>query len=280
MQQQGYDSSAIQALVPRLQLLLQAFRNAGFPIYHTREGHRPDLSTLWPREGYRSRNNDSGLGIGDAGGLGRFLVRGETGHDIVPELYPLKNEPVVDKPGKGAFTYTDFELLLRVRGIKNLVVAGVTTEVCVSSTIREASDRGFDCLLVSDGTAASSPSLQSYSVETVKVEGGIFGSTANLEDILEKLNTLSDSKSSTEPLPNEATKTQSGQPNDSATMKAPAQTLETVRSSQSRQNVPDVATAALTPGQPGPADAATKGLTISELATEEQPDSITRTAPL
>lgn len=154
MQQQGCDSSAIQALVPRLQSLIEAFRNAGFPIYHTREGHRPDLSTLWPREGYRSKNNDTGLGIGDAGGLGRFLVRGETGHDIVPELYPLENEPIADKPGKGVFTYTDFEFLLRVRGIKNLVVTGITIEGCVSSTMREACDRGFYCLLVSDGTAA------------------------------------------------------------------------------------------------------------------------------
>jgi len=206
MQQQGYDTSAIQALIPRLQQLLQAFRNAGFPIYHTREGHRPDLSTLWPREAYRSKNNESGLGIGGAGGLGRFLVRGEAGHDIVPELYPLKNEPIVDKPGKGAFAYTDFELLLRVRGIRNLVVAGVTTEVCVSTTIREASDRGFDCLLVTNGTAASSYSLQNCSIETVKVEGGIFGSTANVEDVLGILNSLTNSKSSAE-IPRQAERT-------------------------------------------------------------------------
>jgi len=198
MHHQGYDTSAIQALIPRLQQLLQAFRRAGFPIYHTREGHRPDLSTLWPREAYRSRNNESGLGIGDAGDLGRFLVRGESGHDIVPELYPLKNEPIVDKPGKDAFAYTDFELLLRVRGIRNLVVAGVTTEVCISSTMRAASDRGFDCLLVTDGTVASNPSLQKCSIETVEVEGGIFGSTASMEDVLGIINSLSHSRSSDE----------------------------------------------------------------------------------
>lgn len=196
MHHQGYDTSAIQALIPRLQQLLHAFRGAGFPIYHTREGHRPDLSTLWPREAYRSKNNESGLGIGDAGDLGRFLIRGEAGHDIVPELYPLKNEPIVDKPGKGAFAYTDFELLLRVRGVRNLVVAGVTTEVCISTTIREASDRGFDCLLVTDGTMASSPALQKYSIETVEVEGGIFGCTANVEEVLSIIDSLSHSRSS------------------------------------------------------------------------------------
>ncbi|RMD40268.1 hypothetical protein DV735_g4868, partial [Chaetothyriales sp. CBS 134920] len=141
---QGYDISPVQALIPGLQQLLAAFRKAKFSIYHTREGHRADLSTVSPRESFRSRNNASGLGIGSAGPLGRLLIRGEAGHDIIPELYPIAGEPVIDKPGRGAFTHTEFDLMLRIRGITNLVVAGVTTDCCVSSTIREASDRGID----------------------------------------------------------------------------------------------------------------------------------------
>lgn len=148
-------------------------------------GHRPDLSTLSSRERYRSKNNASGLGIGSSGPLGRLLVRGEPGHDIVPELYPLEGEPVIDKPGRGAFAHTDFELLLRVKGIKNLVIAGVTTDVCISSTMREANDRGFDCLLLEDGTAASEPNLHIGACESIKMEGGIFGATAKLDDVIE-----------------------------------------------------------------------------------------------
>ena len=147
-------------------------------------GHRPDLSTLSSREYYRSRNNPSRLGIGDQGPLGRQLVRGEEGHDTIPELYPQAGEPVIDKPGRSAFAHTDFELLLRNRGIKNLIIGGVTTDVCVSSTMREANDRGFDCLLLEDGTAASSESLHLAACEMVRTEGGIFGATAQVEDVL------------------------------------------------------------------------------------------------
>jgi hypothetical protein len=114
-----------------------------------------------------------------------LLVRGEPGHDIVPELYPLDGEPVVDKPGRGAFAHTDFELLLRIKGIKNLVIAGVTTDVCVSTTMREANDRGFDCLLLEDGTAASEPNLHIGACESIKMEGGIFGATGKLDDVIE-----------------------------------------------------------------------------------------------
>ena len=148
-------------------------------------GHRPDLSTLSSRERYRSKNNASGLGIGSQGPLGRLLVRGEPGHEIVPELYPLEGEPVIDKPGRGAVGHTDFELLLRIKGIKNLVIAGVTTDVCISSTMREANDRGFDCLLLEDGTAASEPNLHMGACESIKMEGGIFGATAKLDDVVE-----------------------------------------------------------------------------------------------
>lgn len=199
MEYQGYDISASQAIVPRIQHLLNTFRSAGFPIYHTREGntiirriltvvdlpgHRPDLSTLSSRETYRSRNNASGLGIGSSGPLGRLLIRGEVGHDTIDELYPIPGEPVIDKPGKGAFSYTDFELLLRNKGIKNLVFTGVTTDVCISTTMREANDRGFDCVVMEDATAASDPSLHISALESVKMEGGIFGTVAKTEDLV------------------------------------------------------------------------------------------------
>jgi len=154
-------------------------------IHLTVQGHRPDLSTLSSREKFRSRNNATGLGIGSQGPLGRLLIRGEPGHDIVPELYPLEHEPIIDKPGRGAFAYTDFELLLRIKGIRNLVIAGVTTDVCVSTTMREANDRGFDCVLLEDGTAASDANLHVGACESIKMEGGIFGATAKLDDVIE-----------------------------------------------------------------------------------------------
>ena len=155
------------------------------PIFHTREGHRTDLSDLPARELFRSRNNPSGLGIGDRGPLGRLLVRGEAGHDFVPELYPIDREPVIDKPGKGAFAKTDFDLLLHVKGVRNLIFCGATTDVCVHTTMREANDRGYDCLLVEDCCAASEERLHKAAVEMVRTEGGIFGATAVLEDVLE-----------------------------------------------------------------------------------------------
>lgn len=136
---QGISLAPTRAVIAQIQLLLATFRKRGYPIYHTREGHRPDLSTLSARELLRSRNNEMGKGIGDWGPLGRLLVRGEKGHEIIPELAPLSSEPVIDKPGRSAFQHTDFKLLLDNRGIKNLVICGVTTDVCVSSTIRDAS---------------------------------------------------------------------------------------------------------------------------------------------
>ncbi|KAK0121988.1 hypothetical protein ONS95_010257 [Cadophora gregata] len=181
---QGYDINPVRAIIPRLQRLLNLFRVHGFPIYHTREGHRPDLSTLSTRELNRSRNNESGLGIGDPGPLGRLLVRGEKGHDINPELYPLQNENVIDKPGRSAFQHTDFGLLLSLKGIKNLVICGDTTDVCVSSTMREANDNGFDCLIVEDATAASEQKLHDAAIASVKAEGGIFGAVTTADKIL------------------------------------------------------------------------------------------------
>ncbi|PKY02748.1 Isochorismatase hydrolase [Aspergillus campestris IBT 28561] len=184
MEFQGCDISPAQALIPKLQQVLDVFRSSGFPVYHTREGHRPDLSTLSSREAYRSQNNSSRLGIGSQGPLGRLLIRGEIGHDTVDELYPIPGEPVIDKPGRGAFAHTDFELLLRNKGIKNLVLAGVTTDVCVATTMREANDRGFDCVVLEDGTAASESSLHVSTLEGVKMEGGIFGAVAKIEDLV------------------------------------------------------------------------------------------------
>lgn len=136
---QGISIEPMRAIIPQIQSLLAAFRAAGCTVYHTREGHRPDLSTLSSRELYRSRNNPSGKGIGDEGPNGRLLVRGEKGHEIIPELAPLPSEPVIDKPGRSAFQHTDLKLLLDNRGIKNLVICGVTTDVCVTTTMRDAS---------------------------------------------------------------------------------------------------------------------------------------------
>lgn len=156
-------------------------------MFHTREGHRPDLSTLSARELSRSRANPAGLGIGDPGPLGRLLVRGEQGHAIIPEVAPGEGEPVVDKPGRSAFRHTDFKLLLDVRGVRNLVVCGVTTDVCVSSTVRDASDLGLDCVVVSDACAAGRAELHEAALESIKEEGGIFGAVAETKDVLDAL---------------------------------------------------------------------------------------------
>lgn len=160
------------------------FRAARFPIFHTREGHRPDLSTLSKRELFRSRNNPSQLGIGDPGPMGRALVRGEPGHDIIPELYPLPTENIVDKPGRSAFQHTDFKLMLDVAGIQNLILCGATTDVCVTSTMRDANDLGLDCLLVHDATAAGQAHLHEAAVGMIVEEGGIFGAVASTRSIL------------------------------------------------------------------------------------------------
>ncbi|CZR61441.1 related to amidases related to nicotinamidase [Phialocephala subalpina] len=185
--QQGYDLALVQSIILPLQGLLAAFRSHGFPVYHTREGHRPDLSTLSSRELLRSRNNPSGLGIGDSGPLGRLLVRGEAGHDIIPELYPIDGENIIDKPGRSAFQHTDFKLILNIKGIKNLILCGATTDVCVHSTMREANDNGFDCLIVEDCTAAAEKQLHDFAIESVKSEGGIFGAVTTAEKVLTAL---------------------------------------------------------------------------------------------
>ncbi|KAG4025338.1 hypothetical protein MFRU_060g00140 [Monilinia fructicola] len=189
---QGIDNKPILEIVPKIRRLLDACRANGFPIYHTREGHRPDLSTLSSRERFRSRNNESKLGIGDMGPLGRLLIRGEKGHEIIDELTPLKDEQVIDKPGRSAFQHTEFRLMLNIRGIKNLIICGVTTDVCVTSTMREANDNNFDCVLVEDACAAGVDEYHKSAVESITEEGGIFGAVTTLKDILQKLGMMMD----------------------------------------------------------------------------------------
>lgn len=177
----GNDVSLLrQALAPAARVLAAA-RAAGLPVMHTREGHRPDLADLAPA---KARRGNPALRIGDRGPLGRLLVRGEPGHGIVPELLPRDGEPVVDKPGKGAFYATDLEALLRHRGVRSLLVCGVTTEVCVHTTVREANDRGYDCLVVEDAVGSYFPEFQRVALEMIRAQGGIFGWTARSDDVV------------------------------------------------------------------------------------------------
>ncbi|MBR2820015.1 MAG: cysteine hydrolase [Reyranella sp.] len=168
----GNDVSLLRASIAPCKAVLEAARKAKMLVIHTREGHAPDMTDCPP-----SKKARGGLkvGIGDEGPMGRVLIRGEKGHDIIPELYPAPNEPVIDKPGKGAFFATDLELMLRNRGIKTLIVCGVTTEVCVNTTVREANDRGFECLVVSDAVGSYFPEFNRSALEMIKAQGGIFG---------------------------------------------------------------------------------------------------------
>jgi nicotinamidase-related amidase len=168
----GNDVSLLRRAVEPTRRVLAAARAAGMLVIHTREGHRPDLADLPPAKRARGRLKS---GIGDPGPMGRILVRGEPGHDIVPELAPLAGEPVVDKPGKGAFHATDLDAMLRNRGIRQLVVCGVTTEVCVNTTVREANDRGYECLVIEDCVASYFPEFQAMGLRMIKAQGGIFG---------------------------------------------------------------------------------------------------------
>lgn len=168
----GNDVSLLRKAIAPTKQVLDAARSKGMLVIHTREGHRPDLADLPQNKKLRGRLKN---GIGDPGPMGRILVRGEYGHDIIDELKPAAGEPVVDKPGKGAFHATDLDAMLRNRGIQQLVVCGVTTEVCVNTSVREANDRGYDCLVLEDCVGSYFPAFQKAALEMIKAQGGIFG---------------------------------------------------------------------------------------------------------
>jgi nicotinamidase-related amidase len=180
----GNDVSILRSTIAPTKAVLETARKLGLLIIHTREGHRPDLADCPPTKIVRGRGDKR---IGDAGPMGRILVRGERGHDIVPELYPKPGEIVLDKPGKGAFYATDLELMLRNHGIKSLIVCGVTTEVCVNTTVREANDRGFECVVLSDCVGSYFPEFQKAALAMIKAQGGIFGWVSDSKRALEAL---------------------------------------------------------------------------------------------
>lgn len=177
----GNDVARLRPAIAPCRAVLDAARACGLLVIHTREGHRPDLSDA-PR--LKVERGDPALRIGAPGPMGRILVRGEPGHDIIAELAPQPGEPVIDKPGKGAFYQTDLDLMLRNRGIETLLVGGVTTEVCVNTTVREANDRGFRCIVLADCCASYFPEFHAAGLAMIKAQGGIFGSVATSQALL------------------------------------------------------------------------------------------------